>query len=379
MARLRDYTWADLKNHFDFVREVFEQPDALKSLLDHYMGVNGKRELIELKEIWEKKNFNHVIFSGMGSSLFAGRIATLKLQSRGVPCSLTDSGELLYHGSLHKIKSTLFILTSQSGESIEIVKMLEKIPVEDTGNMVWGITNTEGSILARKARKCLLLKAGDEKSVTSKTFCNSLVLMHLLSKVLATSNINDLNSALKTAFIEIKDLIDAVEKLLDNNEKLGDRIVDFIEKDARAIEIIARGTSLASAEQMGLNIKETNKIPAEALSAGQFRHGPIEMIDKNFRSIILISDYKTRELDEEMAWNITHRWGGGKTVVITNKKSEKLEGEPRIMQIVHDIKNPFLAPVMEIIIVQLLMIKLASENDIEPGVFRYSSKITKEG
>lgn len=379
MADLKNITWDDLRKYFDFVKEVFEQPEALKSLLDHYSSDDGKQELAGLKQDWNENQFRQVVFSGMGSSLFAGHIAVHALRSHGIPCTLIDSGELLYHGFVDQARSTLFILTSQSGESIEIVKLLEKIPAGDTGNVVWGISNSEGSTLAKKAVKCLFLKAGTEKSVTSKTFCNTLVLMHLFSRIISVKNLDAVERAIESTITNIQELIAAIERSLGTKKQLGDKMVQFVGENAHAMEIVARGTSLASAEQMGLNIKEMNKIPAEALSAGQFRHGPIEMIDKNFRAIILISDDRSRSLNEDLAWNITHRWGGGKAIVITNQISRKLDGEPRVMQIVHDVKDPFLAPVMEIIIVQLFMIKLATANEVEPGVFRYSSKITKEG
>jgi fructoselysine-6-P-deglycase FrlB-like protein len=105
----------------------------------------------------------------------------------------------------------------------------------------------------------------------------------------------------------------------------------------------------------------------------------IEAVTNDFRCFILAGDSITMDLHEDLAWSISHAWGGGKVVIITNKQLTRLEGEPLILPVVHDIENRFLAPVMEILILQLFMVRMAAENNVPPGVFRYSSKITHDG
>ncbi|MHA1791397.1 MAG: SIS domain-containing protein [Promethearchaeota archaeon] len=384
MLSKNEETWDDLREKFTFVREIFDQPDAMEDLLAYYVSDTGKKGLLEIWSDWKDSRVDKVIVTGMGSSLFAGYILAMMLNQSGVFSIPIDTGELYQYHLPTTIDPdrdgrTLFILTSQSGESAEIIKLLRMLSRSRPGVKVWGITNTKESTLAREASKCLFLNAGKETSVTSKTFCNSILLMYVIGSVLKCEREEDINTFLNALQDEIGTLTKHIRNILEKNLDLGEKLVDFIGPDASFISIVGRGTSLASANQAGLNIKETNKIAAESLSGGQFRHGPIEMINKDFRCFLLISDDQARELSEKLAWNISHKWGGGKVVVITNKSSAFLEGEQRILEIVHPVENPYLAPIMEIIVIQLFMVKHALLNEIEPGVFQYSSKITKDG
>ncbi|MHA1683700.1 MAG: SIS domain-containing protein [Promethearchaeota archaeon] len=379
-------SWKDLKEKFSFIKEILDQPRALREVVTYYASGPGWDGLIAARDAWTMSEYRRVVITGMGSSLFAGRLLSLILNAGGIPCQLIDAGELLYYqvnGDLDYHEQPggkqLFILVSQSGESAEILKLLGTIPNTNPGADIWGVTNTENSPLHERVGTCFFLKAGAETSVTSKTYLNSLLFMYLLGRVLVSRTMDEATGFFRTFQDEVKELAGSAEKLLDRGLELGKKMVEFLGKDVPFISVIARGTSLATAEQAGLNIKETDKIPCEAISAGQFRHGPIEMIDINFRSILLISDEVSRELNEQVAWDISHAWGGGRVIVITNKISTRLEGEPRIFQICHEITNPYLASVMEIIIIQLFMVQLALENDIEPGVFKYTSKVTKDG
>ncbi|MHA1371972.1 MAG: SIS domain-containing protein [Promethearchaeota archaeon] len=378
--------WQKLRARYDFVAEVFEQPQAIEDFIHFYFDGPGIELLSNAREYWNAGNYSSVAISGMGSSLFAGRTTFLNLQACGIPCLLIDAGELCYYilnnkdFSRRQLKNgrVLFLLTSQSGKSAEIIEVLKRLQGQHDGIDVWAITNSQGSTLAKEADLCFLLKAGVEKSVTSKTFCNSLIMNHLLSRLLISTPARELDSFLSTEKKRLSRLSDEIRRVLQDNPDLGEEVCDFIGPDVEHVEIIARGYSLASASQASLNIKETNKISAEAISGGQFRHGPIEMIDNDFRSFVLISDDSTRSISEKMVANIVHAWGGGKAVVITNKDCDLLKGHPRIMEVTHGVSEPSLAPVLEIVIIQLFMIAHAVKNGIDPGVFRYSSKVTRE-
>lgn len=380
------YTWDQLRAEYSFVADMFEQPRAIREFVAHYSGVEGKAELLGFKADWDVAAYTNVILAGMGSSLFASSIAALIFQQAGIPCELVDAGELLYYilstTPMHRAgipSKPLFILTSQSGESAEVVKAIHVLAGKSPEIGLWSITNTPGSTLATNARRTALLHAGKELSVTAKTFSNSLLLMYLLPRVVLSRTEADALEFIESFGKEASDLARDLDHLFTKQPDLGDKIVAFMGKDVKHVEIIARGTSLASARQGALNIKETNKITSESISGGQFRHGPLEIVTKDFRSFVMVSDDATRAHAEDIAWNITHKWGGGKVVFVTNKRVPNFEGESRLLPVVHGISNPWLAPVMEIAIIQLFMARLAATCNIGPGVFKYTSKITKEG
>ncbi len=386
MPDITAYTWDQLKAEFSFVADVFQQPAAIESLVQFYTGADGKAALLGFKEEWDKTAYTSVVIAGMGSSLFAGHQAEMLFQQAGIPCNVIDAGELLYYAispgvatGTSNLGKPLYILISQSGESAEVVKAIDTIAGKHQGAGLWSITNTAGSTLAKKAKRVAYLHAGKELSVTAKTFSNTLLLMYLLPRVLLSSFKADAAACIDGFATEARTLARDLDHLFSEQAELGDKMVAFLGKDVRHVEVIARGTSQASAQQAALNIKETNKIPAEAISGGQFRHGPIEIVNKDFRCFVLTCDDGTRSLAEDVAWNVTHKWGGGKAIFVTNKRVAKFEGESRLLPVVHGITNPYLAPVMEIAVIQLFMARLAAACNIGPGVFKYTSKITKDG
>jgi glucosamine--fructose-6-phosphate aminotransferase (isomerizing) len=386
MPDITAFSWNQLKAEFSFVADMFEQPSAIESFVEFYTRAEGKSTLLGFKSEWDAAVYTNVVITGMGSSLFAGHQAAMLFQQASIPCAVVDAGELLYYTlaadstiSKQGRWKPLYIVVSQSGESAEVVKIINLIAEKCKDAGLWSVTNTAGSTLATKATRAAFLHAGKELSVTAKTFSNTLLLMYLLPRVLLSRSTSDATAFIEAFSSEARALSRDLDHLFSDQPTLGDKMVAFIGKDTKHIEVIARGTSQASAQQAALNIKETNKIPAEAITGGQFRHGPIEIVTKDFRCIVLTSDDATRAHAEDLAWSITHKWGGGKVVFVTNKRVAKFEGENRLLPIVHNITNPFLAPVMEIAIIQLFMVRLAASCNIGPGVFKYTSKVTKEG
>jgi glucosamine--fructose-6-phosphate aminotransferase (isomerizing) len=386
MPDITSYSWDQLKAEFSFVADMFDQPAAITSFVQFHTGADGRAALLEFKAEWDVAAYTGVVITGMGSSLFAGYQAAMLFQQAGIPCNVIDAGELLYYTLSKDAPVTnpdrwkpLYILVSQSGESAEIVKIVDLIAGKHQDAGLWSITNTVGSTLARKAKRTALLHAGKELSVTAKTFSNTLLLMYLLPRVLLSRSNAEATACIDAFASEARGLARDLDHLFSEQPEIGDKMVSFLGKDSKHIEVIARGTSQASAQQAALNIKETNKIPAEAITGGQFRHGPLEIVNKDFRCFILTSDDATSAHAEDLAWNITHKWGGGKVVFISSKRIAKFEGESRLLPIVHGITNPYLAPVMEIAIIQLFMARLAAACNIGPGVFKYTSKITKDG
>ena len=152
--------------------------------------------------------------------------------------------------------------------------------------------------------------------------------------------------------------------------------------DFNHIEILARGPSLSTAYQAALNYKEIVKKPSEASSLSTFRHGGIECLTKDSRLIIISSDEMNFKLNVGFMKKVLADWEVGKILHITNQEfnqeHEILNINPKILTFKHNINNPYLSPIMEIIILQLFFYKIAEKQGITPGEFRFSQKITRE-
>lgn len=90
----------------------------------------------------------------MGSSNYASISASLYLNKNGIESNVISAGQLLYYGLNSLDENTLIVMVSQSGESPEIINLLNKF--KGRGNIV-GITNILNSTLGKSGIECLHL------------------------------------------------------------------------------------------------------------------------------------------------------------------------------------------------------------------------------
>ncbi len=353
-----------------FEDEISQQPAALEKTLDFY--INQSDILKQARESFHVNGLNHITLTGMGSSLYSCYIAQNFISKRGYETDVREAGELLYHQLSSKYPPTcLLILVSQSGESGEIVKLVEKYQKMRDPPEIWAITNNENSTLAQKAGLVFPTRAGEENSVTSKTYVSTLLVQFLLGSALV-SPILDLQ-ALQTVAAPV---IEKARESLSGSKDIVQKMMTQLGTSFPHLYFIGTGCSFATACQAALNFQEICRIPSQGISNGQFRHGPIEVIDTNFRAILLNSARDTVPLVYELAGNISKKWGNGKSVILTNSTAPDVQ-DPNIFYATQPITNEYLAPIGEIILLQLFMIAQAKARGIRtPGEFRNTHKIT---
>jgi glutamine---fructose-6-phosphate transaminase (isomerizing) len=344
-----------------FLEEIFEQPRVLKETLDYYLHGEGKIILEKVSAVWEKGKFDEVIFTGMGSSFFAPHTACCVLSNYGVVSRTINAGELLhYHLPLLRNKA-LITCISQSGESYEVVKILEKIP---TGLTCIGITNEENSTLARKAAIALLSKAGREEMTSTKTYVSTLLVLSIFSRILT-------GRWKHGPMQELNRTIEAVGELINNREEWLSPAMDVLGHPS-FVQIIGRGPSYSSVLQGALMIMEAARNPAAGIYGGEFRHGPMEMSKKGFRAIILAPVGATYGQGIKLAEDITRF--GGRVVVITNSLASF--SNPDIFPIRIPCQDEYLFPIPAIIPLQFIVNRWAVDEGREPGNFMMGAKVT---
>jgi glucosamine--fructose-6-phosphate aminotransferase (isomerizing) len=344
-----------------FLKEIFEQPQVLEDTLNYYLQGDGRTELDKVSSIWKKGKFKEVIFTGMGSSFFAPHTAQCFLSKYGIASKIINAGELLHYHLPILRDSSLITCISQSGESYEIVKILEKIPA---GQTCVGITNEESSTLAQKSGLTLLSRAGREEMTSSKSYVSTLMVLsvftHVLTKSWNPGSMPELNSS-----------IEAVRKLIDNKEEWLAPAMNVLGHPP-FVQIIGRGPSYSSVLQGALMIMEAARNPAAGIYGGEFRHGPMEMANKKFRAIILAPLGATYNQGLKLAEDITRF--GGKVVLITNSLAAFSNHD------IYPIRIPcgdeFLFPIPAIVPLQFIVNQWAVDEGHEPGNFTMGAKVT---
>ena len=344
-----------------FLKEIYEQPLALENTLNYYLDGEGRSQLENVARIRDQKRFSQVLFTGMGSSFFAPHTASCMLSRFGIPSSVINAGELLHYHQQMIRQDILLTCISQSGESYEVVKLLEKLPAIMT---CVGISNEEESTLAKKSGITLLTRAGTEEMTSTKTYVSTLLVLSIFALVLGGRwNAGSVPG--------VKVAIEAAGTLINRKEEWLAPAVDIL-GHPHFVQVIGRGPSYSSVLQGALMFMEACRNPAAGIYGGEFRHGPMEMSKEGFRPVIFAPLGETYRQGIKLAEDITGF--GGRVVLITNNtKSLK---SPGIYPIHIPCQDEYLFPIPAIIPLQFIVNQWAVDEGIEPGNFTRGAKIT---
>jgi glucosamine--fructose-6-phosphate aminotransferase (isomerizing) len=342
-----------------FLDEIYEIPGALKRLVYYYRN-DGRAKISEWKNHINMQK--RILFTGMGTSEFAPIYIMNRLAAIGISSINLDAGEWLHYGSGVQEENNVAVIISQSGESIEVKKLIES---GKAGMQYIAITNDENSFLGKNAQLNLPLCAGDEASVSTKTYSNTLGLLYILAHALQE------DCELSHVFNELDNLTD---KMLDIDDKSIKGAAEFL-LPGLSLVFVGRGPALVCAKQCTLTFMEGTRCVASAFSGGAFRHGPFEVVDKDFRLIIFrpegLTDYLVDKLAENAAKLRAH------VVVFTDRK--KVQGD-YIKEIpVKNVRSKHseeLFPMAVSVLQNLLLYHLAAARGIKEVGFRYGGKIT---
>ncbi|MFO8018651.1 MAG: SIS domain-containing protein [Promethearchaeia archaeon] len=382
-----------------FWSEIISQPQALNRTYQYLK--ERKRHFVELiKTQMHKLNLNDFIFTGIGSSFFANYLPYYYLNQRGVHADMREAGEFLFYSfpahSQSYFNNSVIVLTSQSGESGEIIGLLDKLRQLHNTPFLIGVTNTPNSTLDNSTELTLFTQAGNEETVTSKTYSSSLLVLIFLAEMIKQINALGKNQSRVHSKSE-RDISLQIKNVCEKTEKFFSRfktphtvpkpILNFLEDNNFThsdLHFLARGPSLATAYQAALNAKEIAKIKSEANPVSTFNHGCIECLNNNSNLVFLSRDENSFKVNNLFINKLFMKMNCNKILHITNQKStnfsDKLEANfpTKLQTFTHKISNPFLAPIMEIFPIQILLYKIAQHRNIEPGKFYYSHKITRE-
>jgi glucosamine--fructose-6-phosphate aminotransferase (isomerizing) len=330
-----------------YVADIHQQPQALQQLLDSAVDPAALNLLRRLS------GFSRVILTGMGASLYAQYPAYLTLASAGLPVWHVEASELLGGAAGLVTTDTLLWITSQSGRSAEITALLDRLPGRRP--VVLGFTNDTASPLAGSADEVIVLHSGDEHTVGTRSYVNSLA-AHLRAVAAALGR-------------------ETAAEVYEMPARLADYLSGWPEHyaawDATVAEqvlfAVGRGASLAAARTGALIVKEAAKTPMEAASASQFRHGPLEMADSRTCVIVLPGAADDAPLNGRLATDLSSFGANAVMLAATGHP-----GGPQLPAARSDETRPL----GEILPFQVLSVVLAERRGLEPGAFRQIGKVT---
>ncbi len=359
------------------MEEVLEQPRALADVRKYYTspGAIPFKKLKGLVTHWPPT----VVFTGMGSSLYAAYPAQAYLTACGIRALAWETAELLHHHLRILKPDTLLVAVSQSGETIEITRLLAKLP---KGTGVAGVVNVEGSTLGRRADLLLPMLARQQKSVSTRTYTTSVAVLMYLALAIAREEHRPLTETLVRA-------IEAQQHLLERREEFTGPTAEFFGQPPYVL-LMSRGADLATVFQGALMFKEVVRVAAEPMSAAQFRHGPIEIIHPSHRYVVIAREGRVPSGTRRGAKTPSHRTGTGRLLV---KLAEDIRAHGGRVLLFTDIAGALepdmvvvrveplcfgLGTLVDSVYLQLLVHELALRAGLEPGKFWIAQDVTRE-
>lgn len=330
------------------LKEIHEQPAVIGDTLNTY--INPATGHISLPEdILDIANASRITISACGTAYYAGFVAKYWLeQVARIPVEIDIASEFRYREApMPKGGAAIFI--SQSGETLDTLEALRYSKRQ--GQKIVSLLNTIESTIERESHHVLRTLAGPEIGVAStKAFTTQLTTLACLSIALGCKNGSISIEREKQLTNALREVPARVADILGHDKKIQE-IAKAI-SEARDVLYMGRGTSYPIALEGALKLKEISYIHAEGYAAGEMKHGPIALIDENV-PIIVVAPHDA--LFEKTASNTQEMIArGGKVLLISDKKGiEKLKDSATWTIEIPEI-DPFVAPILYTIPVQLL-------------------------
>jgi len=279
--------------HF-MLKEIMEQPQCI---MDTFRGrAIFEPAGIDLEDLGMSdgvlRSVERVMLIGMGTSMHAAMVGRTYFERiGGIPSEVDNSSEFRYRDALVDAR-TLVVSVAQSGETVDTLEAMADAGRHGAPQLT--ICNTPGAQTTRVADGFVLTRCGPEVAVAStKTLVASITALYMLAiRVgMARGALGEERAAeLINELATIPSLMGEVLKLDGKIEQIAHRLFrhdDFL--------FLARGLQYPMAMEGALKLKEVSYIHAEGYPAGEMKHGPIALIDRNMPVVAVAVDDGTRD------------------------------------------------------------------------------------
>ena len=270
-------------------KEIYEQPQSLRNtLLGRLNGDDISLETVVGIDENTFRNISSIQIVACGTSYHAGLVGRYWLEElTGISTNVEIASEYRYRKAVVKDNS-LFITISQSGETADTLASL-RLAKEQNYSKTLSICNVNGSSLVRESDFTLFTKAGAEIGVAStKAFTTQLLSLLILALIIGKQN-GSISAEKNHEIIEaIRKLPSLAEEFLSCDKIIAKLSEQFSGK--RHCLFLGRGVMFPIALEGALKLKEISYIHAEGYAAGELKHGPIALIDKEMPVVVVAPD-----------------------------------------------------------------------------------------
>ncbi|MCX6656344.1 MAG: glutamine--fructose-6-phosphate transaminase (isomerizing) [Candidatus Bathyarchaeota archaeon] len=357
MAEKQDYPNYMLK-------EIFEQPTSLRT------GLRLQEKYVDLLTMFLDRGKEVFLVSAgtsqhscIASSYIFSKIARLTTYP------VVSSEFIERYGSTVGIDS-IILAVSQSGETYDTLKAVDHARMRAA--TVLGLTNTVGSTLTRVSRAYIIQQSGPEIGVAAtKTFTSQVLVLAQLAMRLAKLRgklSQDELDEYKESLYKVPDIVESV--LQETYDKVKD--IAAREKNSRLFLFLGRGISSATAMEGRLKLLEITYIPSLAYPAGESKHGPISIVEKDTACVFICPRGETHA--EIIGSIMEMKARGAKIISICEKGDSDIKSlSDEFIEMPKNIPE-LLSPIPYIVPMQLLAYEIAVLKGFDPDKPRNLAK-----
>ncbi len=279
--------------HF-MLKEIHEQA---QSVMNTY---SGRIAFDEEKMQWDEislsreqiRQISKIYIVSCGTSWHASLVGKHIIESlAGIPVDVDVASEFRYRDAITD-KNTLTIGITQSGETADTLGAIKR--AKESGSTVLVICNVVGSTATREADGVVYTHAGPEIGVAStKAFTSQLVALYLLGIYIGGVRGTISPTMIRIMVEELSTIPLKIEDILKRENQL--ESVANLFWDKKGFVFLGRGITYPIALEGALKLKEISYIHAQGYAAGEMKHGPIALVDRDMVVVCLIPDNPLRE------------------------------------------------------------------------------------
>jgi glucosamine--fructose-6-phosphate aminotransferase (isomerizing) len=322
------------------MKEIHEQPSSVQSALS--------QDPEKVRVIAERlKGARSVVFTAAGSSYHAALLMRIRLaREAGMRCEVILSGD--FERELPFIDDqTVVVALSQSGETADVLEAVKMARKKKVGGII-SIVNAAGSSLARQSDQTLLLNCGPEVGVAAtKSFTAQVMLGNLI--------IDEMTG--KDTIGDPARLGALVERVLETGPLMERLAREY--RDRPDFYFIARGGHYPVAQEGALKLKELSYIHAEGMLASELKHGTLALIEKGTPVVVVAPNGQGYNDTISNAQELAAR--GAEIIGVAQKPHPVFKHTVKI-----PASNGTIAPILEVIPLQLLAYSMATERKNDP-------------
>jgi glucosamine--fructose-6-phosphate aminotransferase (isomerizing) len=333
--------------HF-MMKEIAEQPVVISETLRSYFDpLNRKIEIPALPV--DLASLTRLTIVACGTAHLAGHVAKYWLEGiANLPVEIDIASEFRYRRAPMDGRGALLVI-SQSGETADTIGAVRR--ARELGQKIISVLNVTDSTLGRESDAVLPTRAGAEIGVAAtKTFTAQLATLASLTIAAARARgaIDPGREAeLTSALMETPAVL---ARVLECDPAVKQIALDVAK--ARDVLFLGRGTSYPLALEGALKLKEISYIHAEGYAAGEMKHGPIALIDKQ---VPVIGVAPSDELFDKIFSNLQEVLArGGRVILLSDLEGVQRLGSQATASVTLPQVHPFVAPIIYAMPVQLL-------------------------